>query len=251
MMNNTVTLRETARRYAAQPLMVEPGETFKYGTTRFAVAGACLEVATGRRYEDFLEERVLKPLGMKDTTFNPTADQIVRMVKAYTTTGGKFRPANDDCCPQIVFPKKQRLEPSPGGGLFSTAADMIRFSQMLAHHGEYKGRTVIGRKTFDEIFSILQVAPGITQPYTCGAWLYGDWFGHEGAMRTDQRANLKTGESRVFFIQTENAAGQAFFGAKIAWHKACDVYQKEEIPFSDELVKSHENDVDRTKSYQK
>ena len=251
LVNNTLTLREAARRYAAQPLEAEPGETFKYGTMRFAVAGACIEVATGRRYEDYLEERVLRPLGMKDTTFNPNADQIARMVKPYTTKGGKFRPANDACCRQLDFPKAQRLEPSPGGGLFSTAADMIRFSQMLAHHGEYKGKTVIGRKTFDDIFAVLQVGPGIRQPYTCGAWLYGDWFGHEGAMRTDQRANLKTGESRVFFIQTENAAGKAFFDAKIAWHKACDVYQKEEIPFSDELVKSHENDVDRTKSYQR
>ena len=43
-----------------------------------------------------------------------------------------------------------------------------------------------------------------------------------------------------------NAAGKAFFDAKIAWHKACDVYQREEIPFADELVKTHENDVDRT-----
>ena len=250
-MNNTVSLRETARLYAAQPLVAEPGETFNYGTTRFSVAGACLEAATGMRYEDYLEERILKPLGMKDTTFNPNADQIARMVRPYTTTGGPFRPANDRCCRQLDFPKARRLEPSPGGGLFSTAADMIRFSQMLAHHGCYKGRTIITRKTFDEVFSVLQVMPGIKHPYTCGAWLYGDWFGHEGAMRTDQRANLRTGESRVFFIQTENKAGKAFFDAKIAWHKACDVYQKEEIPFTDELVRTHENDVDRTKDYQR
>ena len=251
LMNATTPLREVARRYAAQPLAAEPGETFKYGTARFAVAGACLEIATGKRYEDFLAERILRPLGMKDTTFDPNADQIARMVKPYTTRGGKFQPANDSCCRQLVFPKPQPVAPSPGGGLFSTAADMIRFSQMLAHHGDYKGRTIISRRTFDTVFAVLQVSPHVRQPYTCGAWLYGDWFGHEGAMRTDQRANLRTGESRVFFIQTENAAGKAFFDAKIAWHKACDVYQREEIPFSDELVKSHENDVDRTKSYQR
>ena len=251
LMNTTTPLREVARRYAAQPLAAEPGETFKYGTARFAVAGACLEIATGKRYEDFLAERILRPLGMKDTTFDPNADQIARMVKPYTTRGGKFRPANDSCCRQLVFPKPQPVAPSPGGGLFSTAADMIRFSQMLAHHGDYKDRTIISRRTFDTVFAVLQVPPHVKQPYTCGAWLYGDWFGHEGAMRTDQRANLRTGESRVFFIQTENAAGKAFFDAKIAWHKACDVYQREEIPFSDELVKSHENDVDRTKSYQR
>jgi hypothetical protein len=119
---------------------------------------------------------------------------------------------------------------------------MIRFSQMLAHHGEWKGRRIVSRQTFDEIWAVKQTPDNIEQPYTVGAWLYGDWFGHEGAMRTDQRANLKTGHSRVFFIQTENKAGKAFFDAKTDWHRACDRFQKMEVPFSDELVKTHEND---------
>jgi len=50
-------------------------------------------------------------------------------------------------------------------------------------------------------------------------------------MRTDQRANIKTGHSRVFFIQTENAAGSAFFAAKNAWHEACDRAQGMTVPF--------------------
>ena len=249
--NNTNELRQVARWYAEQPLQAEPGESFAYGTTRFAVAAACLEVATGRAYECYLKERIFDRLGMTDTTFDPTPEQVSRLVKPYTTKGGPYRPANDACCRQLKFPKDGRLRPSPGSGLFSTPADMIRFSQMLAHHGEYKGRRIISRATFDGVFAKLQVSEGFRQPYTCGAWLYGDWFGHEGAMRTDQRANLRTGDCRVFFIQTENRAGKAFFDAKIAWHRACDVYQRADVPFADELVKTHENDVDRTKSYQR
>ena len=130
----------------------------------------------------------------------------------------------------------------PAAGLYSTPADMIRFSQMLAHHGEWKGRRIVSRKTFDGIWAVKQTPAHIKQPYTVGAWLYGDWFGHEGAMRTDQRANLKTGHSRVFFIQTENKAGKAFFDAKTGWHRACDRFQRMETPFSDEMVKTHEND---------
>ena len=249
--DNRMTLREAAHWYAQGGLSEEPGATFKYGTARFAVAAACLEVATGKRYEDYLDERIFKPIGMRDTTFNPDEEQVSRMVKPYTTKGGPFQPANDMCCRALRFPKGFHMEPGAGTGLYSTAADMIRFSQMLAHHGEYRGRTIISRKTFDSVFARLQVPAHIEQPYTCGAWLYGDWFGHEGAMRTDQRANLKTGDCRVFFIQTENAAGKAFFDAKASWHRACDAYQKAKIPFSEELVKTHENDVDRTKFYQK
>ncbi len=93
---------------------------------------------------------------------------------------------------------------------------------MLAGHGEFEGRQVISRKTFDGIFAVKQTPPNIREKYTVGAWLEGDWFGHEGAMRTDQRANLKTGNARVFFIQTENKAGKAYFSAKRDWSAAAD-----------------------------
>ena len=97
---------------------------------------------------------------------------------------------------------------------------MIRFSRMLAGHGEFEGQQVISRKTFDGIFAVKQTPPNIKEKYTVGSWIEGDWFGHEGAMRTDQRANLKTGHARVFFIQTENKAGKAFFSAKRDWTTA-------------------------------
>ena len=249
--NNSIPLRDAAKWYAAQPMSREPGTSFSYGTMRFSVAAAALEVATGKKFEVYLKERILDPLGMKDTTFTPNADQVRRLVKAYTTRGGKYRPGNDHCCRQLKFPKAKKIEPAPGAGLFSTAADMIRFSQMLAHHGTWKGKTVISRKTFDTVFAVPQTGKLSGNPYTCGCWLYGDWFGHEGAMRTDQRANLKTGHSRVFFIQTENAAGAAFFKAKADWMKACDGVQKPGSASSERLLRSHENDVDRSKDYQK
>ena len=243
MIHTSVPLREQARKWATEGVCKRKiGEKFVYGNSSIATAAACLEVASGVPYERFLKENVLDPLGMKDTTFTPDDDQLRRLVKAYTTRGGPFRPAADRCSGQLKFPVGHKICPMPSAGLYSTPADMIRFSQMLAHHGEWKGRRIVSRKTFDEIWAVKQTPANIKEPYTVGAWLYGDWFGHEGAMRTDQRANLKTGHSRVFFIQTENKAGKAFFDAKTAWHRACDRYQRMEIPFSDELVKTHEND---------
>jgi len=220
-----VPLREVAREMAKKTLEFQPGETFAYGNGWICTAAACIEVAVGMPYEQWLKLKVLDPLGMKDTTFTPNLDQQRRLVKAYTTTAFPFVPGNDGCTPQIKFPKAKKLYPSASGGLFSTPQDMIRFSQMLAHHGEWKGKTVISRKTFDGIFAVKQTAKDISQPYTCGSWLWGDWFGHEGAMRTDQRANLKTGDCRVFFIQTENKGGPAFFQLKAVWQDACDEVQ--------------------------
>ena len=220
-----IPLREVARKMAATPLKFQPGETFSYGNDWIDTAAAALEVATGVPYEKWLHRKILEPLGMKDTTFTPNSNQIARLVKAYTSDDKPLRPAADRCTPQLVFPWKKKVYPCAAGGLFSTPQDMVRFSQMLAHHGEWKGRTVITRKTFDTVFSVKQTPEGIAQPYCVGGWLYGDWFGHEGAMRTDQRANLKTGHCRVFFIQTENKAGPAFFALKKAWNAACDEVQ--------------------------
>ena len=227
LINTYISLREVARKYATQEMKFQPGETFAYGTVRFSVAAACLEVATKERFENYLKRKILDPLGMVDTTFNPTQKQIERLVTAYSSDKAPVRLAQDRRTAHLVFPKARPLCPTPGGGLFSTPSDMIKFSQMLAHHGEYMGVQIISRKTFDEIFAVVQVPEKLAKkkPYTVGSWLYGDWFGHEGAMRTDQRANLKTGHSRLFFIQTENKAGPDFFALKNAWHKACDIMQ--------------------------
>jgi CubicO group peptidase (beta-lactamase class C family) len=225
VVNREIPLREVARRLAASRLKFQPGETFSYGNAWICSAAACLEVASGMPYEKYLKLKILDPLGMKDTTFSPDSGQLRRLVKAYTSDDRPLRPAADRCARQLEFPKKAMVYPAASGGLFSTPRDMIRFSQMLAHHGEWKGRRIISRETFDRVFAVKQTPAAVAKPYTAGSWIYGDWFGHEGAMRTDQRANLRTGHSRVFFIQTENAAGKAFFELKSDWHQACDRLQ--------------------------
>ena len=225
IIDRSVPLREVARHLATLPLHAQPGESFQYGNSWICTAAACLEIAVGEPFEKYLKRKILDPLGMNDTTFTPSEDQLKRLVRAYNSDDTKLRPANDKCSPQLIFPKKSKLYPAASAGLFSTPADMVRFSQMLAHHGQWKGKTIISRKTFDTVFTKKQTADSIDKPYSVGAWTYGDWFGHEGAMRTDQRANLKTGHSRVFFIQTENAAGSAFFALKKDWHRQADKIQ--------------------------
>lgn len=248
IVHTDIPIREQARTWAQNgKCESKVGEKFKYGNMSIAAVAACLEVASGMPFEEFLKRNVLDPLGMTDTSFTPTEGMLRRLVKAYTTEGGPFRPAADMCSGQLVFPCAHKIYPMPAAGLYSTPADMLRFSQMLAHHGEWKGRRIVSRRTFDEIWAKKQTPPHISQPYTVGSWVWGDWFGHEGAMRTDQRANLKTGHSRVFFIQTENKAGQAFFDAKHDWNLACDVVQKMETPYRDSEMDDYEKKHSKTR----
>ena len=225
IVDRDIPLREVARKFAASPLEAQPGETFAYNNSGICTGAACIEIAVGEPYERYLQRRILDPLGMKDTTFWPNEEQQKRLPKAYTSTAFPIAPGNDRCTPQLVFPKKGRVYPCASAGLFSTPMDMIRFSQMLAHHGQWKDKTIISRKTFDGIWTVKQTAANLQEPYTVGSWVWGDWFGHEGALRTDQRANLKTGHSRVFFIQTENRGGPAFFQLKAVWQHTCDKLQ--------------------------
>lgn len=226
VVNREIPLREVARRLAAQPLEAQPGETFSYGNAWICAGAAALEVATGKAYDAYLKEKILDPLDMKDTTFTPNADQIRRLVKAYTSHDGTMVEAKDHCAKQLQFPKTKKIYPAASGGLFSTPRNMIRFVQMLAHRGEWKGRQIISRKTFDTVFAVRQTPPHIKQNYSVGCWIDGDWIGHEGAMRTDMRANIKTGHARAFFIQTENAAGSAFFQLKRDWIYEADKAQR-------------------------
>ena len=73
-------LRVAAASGAATPLLFEPGTSWKYSNAGIDVAGAVVEVVTGEKIEDHLSRLFFEPLGMKDTTFLPTAEQLRRLV---------------------------------------------------------------------------------------------------------------------------------------------------------------------------
>ena len=217
------TVRDVARKFAKVPLDAQPGETFSYGNQWVDTALAALEVAVGEKWEDYLKTRVLDPLGMKDTIFFPDAEQITRLAKMYTSDAYPFRPLLDLDKGNLERAKAGKaMEAHAFGGLYSTARDVIQFSQMLAHHGSWKAKTIVSRETFDKYMLRKQTAESVREPYSVGAWLWGDWIGHEGANRTAEWANPKTGHARVFMIQTWNQGGPAFFHLKAVWHDACD-----------------------------
>ena len=236
LVHRDYSLAEAGRLLAREPLGAHPGETFAYNNAAIDVAGRVIEVAAGMPYERFLEERVFRPLGMKDTTFFPNADQISRLAHCYNGDG---RPLQDQAvghddsraedryhCPlQNLLPVSWKTYPAPSAGLYSTPLDFARYSQMLAHHGEWQGKTIIPRKVFDEVYAVGQCEwkPGMVYAY--GNWITGEWFGHSGAEKTDQRVNLRTGHSRCFFTQIAPPGGKGFERTKETWNAAVDAVQ--------------------------
>lgn len=138
------TLAEAVAIYSQLPLLFEPGTKWQYSNTGMAVLGRIIEVASGKPYETFLQERVFGPLGMKDSFFFPKAEHVARIAMAYDAgPDGKARRMGD------VIYRMQRKYSMPEGGLFSTATDMAAFYQMMLNGGVYKGKRLLSKASVE------------------------------------------------------------------------------------------------------
>jgi CubicO group peptidase (beta-lactamase class C family) len=129
--------------WAGIPLLFQPGSEWNYSVAT-DVLGRVVEVASGRRLDDFFAEQIFGPLGMTDTAFSVAADDVDRLAALYVPNpaGGLLR--------NTGMGEAATREPSflsGGGGLVSTAGDYHRFTQMLARGGEVDGARLLGPRT--------------------------------------------------------------------------------------------------------
>jgi CubicO group peptidase (beta-lactamase class C family) len=136
-------LADFCARVAAEPLLFEPGQAFNYSVS-VDVLGRVIEVASGQSLDEFFRERILQPLGMRDTTFTVAADDTDRLAALYTAGPGGKAVRNDPMGQFAVEPKKAF---SGGGGLMSTAHDYHRFNSMLLGGGELDGVRLLSNRT--------------------------------------------------------------------------------------------------------
>ncbi len=115
---------------AMTPLQFEPGSQFSYGNCGYETAGRIIEVVTGMSNGEFLTKRLLKPLGMSQTRFIPTAAQVSRLAKLYTPNQAGTE--LEETPFPVTFPLTDRNRiPFAAGGLLSDAKDIAKYCQML------------------------------------------------------------------------------------------------------------------------
>ncbi len=142
-----LTLKEATDIYAKTPLKSEPGTKYLYSNAGIGVAGRVVEVISGMPFEKFVEERLFKPLGMTDTTFWPNKEQLQRLAKSYKPNAAK-NDLEETVVTQLTYPLDGPGRcVSPGGGYFSTAADMAAFGQMVLNGGIYNGKRVLSESS--------------------------------------------------------------------------------------------------------
>lgn len=140
------TLEQFGAKIGKLPLKYEPGTQWLYS---FAtdVLGRVVEVASGKPFDTFLQERIFTPLDMKDTGFHVPAEKLDRLMTVYNSDGkGTLKP-ND--VPATSAYRDKRNFSSGGGGLVSTTRDYLRFLQMIANGGELDGKRLLKKKTVD------------------------------------------------------------------------------------------------------
>jgi CubicO group peptidase (beta-lactamase class C family) len=133
---------ETIAALAKSPLLFDPGSNWEYGFST-DVLGFVVEAVTGKALGSFLQERLWAPLGMTDTSFALPAAKRSRYALALAKD-----PVTGNANPSIHHgtDRTQKWE-SGGGGSVSTAADYLRFTEMLRRGGRLGGAEVLGRGT--------------------------------------------------------------------------------------------------------
>ncbi|WP_420038133.1 serine hydrolase domain-containing protein (plasmid) [Streptomyces sp. cg28] len=134
---------EWMRRLGELPLQYQPGTRWQYDLSN-EVLGVLVARVAGRPLEDFLRERVLDPLGMKDTAFHVPADKIDRLPPLYgpDPASGEFAVWDEAEGGRASTPPAFQ---GAGGGLVSTVDDYHAFFRMLLDHGSLGGERILSR----------------------------------------------------------------------------------------------------------
>ncbi len=143
--NRQASTCEIVSAIAQMPLEFEPGDNFHYSLCHDILA-AVVEVASGKKFSEYLNEVIFAPLGMKDTTFVATDDVLSRMKQQY-----RVDPATFTAIPQAatcVYTLSENYE-SGGAGLISTLADYTKFVDALACGESKSGYRILKPETVE------------------------------------------------------------------------------------------------------
>jgi len=169
-----------ADRLAELPLVYEPGTRWSYSVA-LDLMGRVIEVASGRPFDAFLEERLFDPLGMASTGFQVAPKDLHRLATNYGIVAGTPLPI--DPAEASVFADKPPF-PMGGAGLVSSPRDYDRFLEMIANYGALDGKRVMSERAIRLGTSNLLPAGASTK----GTFANGAGFGAGGRVGLGDQA---------------------------------------------------------------
>jgi CubicO group peptidase (beta-lactamase class C family) len=236
------SLKENVAQLAKLPLQREPGTKFQYNNSGINTAARVLEVVSGVPYADFMQQRILTPLGMKDTTFWPSEEQASRLASSTRLAADKSGLEDLAFHKTLTQPLIDRIRqghPAPvpllanyglspifdavnhyadaAGGLYSTASDVGRFCQMLLNGGTWQRRRYLSEEAVRQMSAVQtgDVPVNPQEGYGVG-WLVKlrpdegpavGSFGHRGARKTVMWIDPKNRLAMVLMVQCWEMTG--------------------------------------------
>ena len=231
-----LTLAETSRKLAGQPLRFQPGSRFSYSAAGIDILGRVVEVVSGMPFDQFLQKRVLNPLGMKDTSFWIAPEKESRYAHPYrwNAQASKLEETTIPYLYKTAVTDRQR-PPLGGAGLFSTAGDIARFYQMMLNRGALNGKRILKPETVAEMTrkqtGDLDARPGM--PWGLGFCVVEDpskmaansvltpnSFGHGGAFSTTSWADPAKNRIWVLMFERDGKGNPDNSDVRIAFQEA-------------------------------
>jgi CubicO group peptidase (beta-lactamase class C family) len=211
-------LAEAAERYSKVKILFAPGSQWKYSQTSINTAARIVEIVSGQAFDDFVRKRICEPLGMVDTTFYLSPDQLPRLAKSYARSEAGVLEETAIRLLAGRSPSTTDRMPAANGGLFSTAGDYTRFCRMLLNEGELEGNRLLSPESVKTMRTVVtgELTTGFTpgngwgvaccvvrEPQGVSESLSPGSFGHGGAYGT--QAWIDPSRERIYVLMTQRS----------------------------------------------
>ena len=192
-----------ATSLAKQGLAAKPGTKYAYTFRGFAAVARCVEVVSGKRFPEILEEKLLKPLGMSNTTFQPNLE----LLKRHPRYAKHIANLDDEKISAFLEKKKRESKRfvNAGGGLISTPDDLVKFYRLHSLRGKTDAKQLVPVEVLAKLY---EKQPG-ARGYGLGFKLFGNAVvGHGGASGTIGAVDLKNDRVVVILTQAGSTAAR-------------------------------------------
>jgi D-alanyl-D-alanine carboxypeptidase len=206
---NDMTLTELIDLFKDKPMQFEPGARWAYNNSGYILLGAIIEKVSGRTYEQFVNERIFKPMGMASSFYGSAERVIPRRIPGYQKGRGGF----------VNAPYLSMTQPYAAGSLLSTVDDLAVWSDAV-----FSGK-LVKKEWLAKAFTPYKLAGGESTGYGYG-WFIADFSGHRsiehgGGINGFTTYEMTLPEDRIFIaILTNSAIGGREpepRAVKIAW----------------------------------
>jgi D-alanyl-D-alanine carboxypeptidase len=187
-----VTVDQLIGFFRDKPLEFEPGERWAYNNSAYVLLGAILEKLSGKTYEQFVEEEIFKPLGMKGSRYGNKSEVVARRASGYEGSDGAYRNAS----------YLSMTQPYSAGSLISTVDDLAAWDRALS------GEALLKKSSLERMFTPVPLASGLSTRYGYG-WSVFDFEGrrvieHGGDINGYASYLLRIPEERLLVVILSN-----------------------------------------------